>query len=175
MTQDALLCQAGYTAHGIPDAGEVGLMEEVSEEAIRAYWKEHREQLRQCETQRSTLTNLLIVVTAALSALIVQQRFSLYVLPLCIFVSFVGIYGAIAVSKYYERASYHLSQARALTRELVDRGVLGGNEKLVQARADHYIAFPWVHRIRLHVLWVVLHAVISLYGLSLLSVSVILA
>lgn len=51
-------------------------MAKISDEAIRAYWKEHREQLRQCETQRSTLTNLLIVITAALSALIVQQRFS---------------------------------------------------------------------------------------------------
>ena len=142
----------------------------ISEEAIRAYWKEHREQLRQCETQRSTLTNLLLVITAALSALIVQQHFSLYVMPLCIFVVLIGVYGAVAVSKYYERASYHLSQARALTRDLVERGVLGTDERLVQARADHYRAFPRMYRIRLHRLWVILHLTIMLYGLSLLSV-----
>ncbi|MFJ2823930.1 hypothetical protein ACIO7M_22855 [Streptomyces toxytricini] len=90
-------------------------MAETSEEAIRAYWKEHREQLRQCETQRSTLTNLLRVVTAALSGLIVQQKFTLNALPLCLFVATTGGYGAVAVAKYYERASYHLTQARALT------------------------------------------------------------
>ncbi|WP_314414873.1 hypothetical protein [Streptomyces sp. DSM 40484] len=150
-------------------------MAEVSEEAIRAYWKEHREQLRQCETQRSTLTNLLIVVTAALSALIVQQKFMLNVMPLCLFVVLAGLYGAVAVSKYYERASYHLSQARALTRDLVDRGVLGSDERLAHARTEHYLAFPRLHRIRLHRLWVVLHLAIAAYGISLLLVCVIVA
>jgi hypothetical protein len=149
-----------------------GLMAGVSDEAIRAYWKEHREQLRQCETQRATLTNLLIVITAALSALIVQQHFSLNVIPLCIFIMLAGLYGAVAVSKYYERASYHLSQARALTKDLVELGVLGTDERLVQARADHYCAFPRLHRIRLHSLWVVLHLAIMIYGLSLLSLCI---
>lgn len=150
-------------------------MAEISEEAIRAYWKEHREQLRQSETQRSTLTNLLIIITAALSALIVQQHFSLYVLPLCVFVTVAGLYGALAVAKYYERASYHLSQARALTKDLIESGALGTDERLVKARANHYRVFPWMHRIRLHVLWVILHLIISFYGLSLLVVCVVLA
>ncbi|MEU9333005.1 hypothetical protein AB0D49_07540 [Streptomyces sp. NPDC048290] len=150
-------------------------MAEISEEALRGYWKEHREQLRQSETQRSTLTNILLVITAAFSALIVQQRFSLYVMPLCIFVSLIGLYGAVVVSKYYERASYHLSQARALTRDLAELGVLATDERLVQARADHYRAFPRMHRIRLHRLWVFLHLATGLYGLSLLAVCVVVA
>jgi hypothetical protein len=148
------------------------LMAGISEEAIRAYWKEHREQLRQCETQRSTLTNLLLVITAALSALIVQQRFSPHVMPLCVFVVLAGLYGAVAVSKYYERASYHLSQARALTKDLVEHGVLGSDARIAEARADHYRTFPRMYRIRLHRLWVVLHFAIVLYGLSLLSICV---
>lgn len=150
-------------------------MPDASDEAIRAYWKEHREQLRQCETQRSTLTNLLIVVTAALSALIVQQKFTLNVVPLCIFVVLTGAYGAVAVSKYHERASYHLSQARALTADLVALGVLGSKEGLVQARDEHNSRFPRLHRIRLHRLWVTLHLAIALYGVSLLCVCVVTA
>lgn len=145
----------------------------ASEEAIRAYWKEHREQLRQCETQRSTLTNLLLVITAALSALIVQQKFTLNVLPLCLFVAMIGVYGAVAVSKYYERAFYHLAQARALTRDLVELGALGSDEALVRAREAHYRRFPRLHRIRLHRLWTVLHLTIAGYGLSLLLVCVV--
>ncbi|WP_395758516.1 hypothetical protein OIE82_08495 [Streptomyces althioticus] len=150
-------------------------MAETSEEAIRAYWKEHREQLRQCETQRSTLTNLLLIVTAALSGLIVQQKFTLNVLPLCLFVATTGVYGAVAVAKYYERASYHLTQARALTRDLADRGVLGSDEGLARARAAHYREFPRLHRIRLYRLWVGLHLAIAFYGLALLLVCVIVA
>lgn len=150
-------------------------MPDTSDEAIRAYWKEHREQLRQCETQRSTLTNLLIIVTAALSALIVQQKFTLNVVPLCIFVVLTGVYGAVAVSKYYERASYHLSQARALTADLVARGVLGSKEGLVQARDEHNGRFPRLHRIRLHRLWAMLHVAIALYGVALFCVCVVVA
>lgn len=151
------------------------MVADVSEEAIRAYWKEHREQFRQCETQRSTLTNLLLVVTAALSGLIVQQKFTLNVIPLCIFVAMTGVYGAVAVAKYYERASYHLTQARALTRNLADLGVLGPEDGLDRARLAHYDNFPRLHRIRLHLLWVGLHLAIALYGLTLLLVCVVAA
>ncbi|MFB7777744.1 hypothetical protein [Streptomyces bauhiniae] len=150
-------------------------MAEVSDEAIRAYWKEHREQLRQCETQRSSLSSLLLVITAALSALIVQQKFSTSVMPLCLFVALTGVYGAVAVSKYFERASYHLTQARALTKDLVELGVLGSDEGLVRARVDHYQHFPRLHRIRLHRLWMILHLAIALYGLCLLGICVAVA
>ncbi|MFJ2901934.1 hypothetical protein [Streptomyces sp. NPDC087212] len=150
-------------------------MAEVSEEAIRAYWKDHREQMRQCETQRSTLTNLVLILTAALSALVVQQEFTLNVVPLCVFVALAGVYGAVAVSKYYERAAYHLLQARALTQDLKELGVLGDDVRLVQARAEHNRRFPRLHRIRLHRLWMVLHLVIACYGLALLTVCVVVS
>ncbi|MFD8581461.1 hypothetical protein [Streptomyces californicus] len=155
--------------------GDEYCMAEMSEEAIRSYWKEHREQLRQCETQRSTLTNLLIVVTAALSALIVQQEFTLNAMPLCFFDVLAGAYGAVAVSKYYERASHHLFQTRALTRTLVEQGVLGSDEELIRARVEHYRRFPRMHRVRLHRLWLYLHLAIVLYGLSLLFPCIIIA
>jgi hypothetical protein len=150
-------------------------MAEVSEEAIRAYWKDHREQMRQCETQLSTLTNLVLILTAALSALVVQQEFTLNVVPLCVFVALAGVYGAVAVSKYYERAAYHLLQARALTQDLKELGVLGDDVRLVQARAEHNRRFPRLHRIRLHRLWMVLHLVIACYGLALLTVCVVVS
>lgn len=51
-------------------------------------------------------------------------------------------------------------------------GSVGPAAQLANARADHYRAFPRMHRIRLHRLWVILHLAIVLYGLSLLSVCV---
>lgn len=137
------------------------------------FWKEHREQLRQSETQRSTLTNFLLVVTAGLSALIVQQKFSAGAIPLSIFISLLGIYGALTVAKYYERATYHLSQARALTATLASLGTLGPESELDERRAEHYRQFPRLHRLRLHHLWVSLHLGVTLYGLALLIVCII--
>ena len=121
----------------------------MSTDTVLAYWKEHREQLRQSETQRSVLTNFLLIIVAALSALIVQQRFSLTSLPLSIFIVLMGCYGCITTAKHYERANYHLSQARALTAILSEAGVLGPEDPLDEARRTHLEAFPILGRVRL--------------------------
>ena len=47
------------------------------ESALVAYWSEHRAQLRQSESQRAVLTNYVLAIAAALSGLVVQQRFRL--------------------------------------------------------------------------------------------------
>jgi hypothetical protein len=132
-----------------------------------AFWKEHREQLRQSETQRSTLTNFLLVVTAGLSALIVQQKFAAPMIALSIFICVLGMYGALTVAKYYERAAYHLRQARALAEVLVSLGALGSDELLEVKRVEHYKQFAILRRLRLHHLWVALHIFVALYGIVL--------
>lgn len=143
------------------------------EEAVLAFWKEHREQLRQSETQRSTLTNFLLVIAAGLSALIVQQKFSGYVIPLAVFIIAIGVYGALTVAKYYERSAYHLEQARALTEVLKELGSLGADDALERRRAAHYERFPRLRRIRLHRLWVGIHFGVVLLGVTLLAICII--
>ena len=54
-------------------------------DAVLAYWREHREQFRQSENQRAVLTNYVLVITAAVSGLVVQQGFKLRTLPLSVF------------------------------------------------------------------------------------------
>ena len=44
------------------------------EDAVLAYWREHREQLRQSENQRAVLTNYVLVITATISGFIVQHQ-----------------------------------------------------------------------------------------------------
>lgn len=142
-------------------------------EATLAYWKEHREQLRQSETQRSVITNILLVIAAALGALVVQQRFEARLIPLTVFIVVIGVYGALAVAKYHERAAYHLSQARALTKLLVELGSLGSEEELDRQRNAHYREFRLLHRVRLYAIWASLHVLISLYGLALLIMCIV--
>jgi hypothetical protein len=142
-----------------------------SEAATLAYWSEHRDQLRQSETQRAMLTNYLLAIAAALSALIVQQKFATFTLPLSALITGVGLYGALASAKYHERAEYHLQQARALTRLLVDSGALTDDAPLDEARAKHYQRFPRLHQVRLHQLWTGLHLGIAAYGIALLVIT----
>jgi hypothetical protein len=143
-----------------------------SEAATLAYWSEHRDQLRQSETQRALLTNYLLVIAAALSALIVQQKFAASTLPLSTLIAAVGLYGALATAKYHERAEYHLQQARALTRMLRDIGALADDDAVLdQFRAEHYRRFPRLHKVRLHQLWTGLHLGIAAYGLALIVIT----
>lgn len=143
-----------------------------AEDAVLVYWKEHREQFRQSENQRAVLTNYVLVITAAVSGLIVQQRFSLRTLPLSVFIVVIGLYGALASAKYYERAQYHIVQARALTRVLIDAGALADSSAaLEEFRQTHYRKYPRLHRIRLNWLWTGMHLGIAVYGAVLVVIT----
>jgi hypothetical protein len=144
-----------------------------SEAATLAYWSEHRSQLRQSETQRSQLTNYLLAIAAALSVLIVQQKFATFTLPLSVLITAVGLYGALASAKYHERAEYHRQQARVLTHTLVGIGALGDDADLSSAREAHYRRYRILHRIRLHQLWTGLHLGIAGYGITLIAITAI--
>jgi hypothetical protein len=140
----------------------------TSPEALLAFWAEHRQQLRQSEDQRAASTNYALVIVAGLSGLIVQQRLTTRTIPLCLLVTAIGLYGALMTAKYHERAEYHLSQARALTRTLVSIGALPPDEsELDDARDRHYQKFPRLSRLRLHALWTGIHLGVAVFGLAL--------
>lgn len=116
------------------------------------------------------MTNFLLIITAGLSGLIVQQKLSTATAPLAILIALIGVYGALVSAKYHERAQYHLTQARALTRALVDMNILPENRHLDEFREAHYRAYPTLHRIRLHWLWTGLHLAVAAYGVTLTAV-----
>ncbi|WP_081448828.1 hypothetical protein [Geodermatophilus obscurus] len=148
-------------------------MAEASD-AVLAYWSEHRQQLRQSEQQRSTLTNYVLIIASALGGFTVQQNYSGRTLPLSVLVVLIGLYGSLTSMKYHERSVYHLQQARALTASLRQNGVLPDlGSELEQARLRHYVAFPRMHRLRLHALWTALHAGVALFGILLVALTVV--
>lgn len=137
-------------------------------DTVLAFWGEHRQQMRQSESQRAVLTNYVVVIASALTGFAVQQKLSRDTLLLAILIILVGIYGAVTVAKYHERAEYHLTQARALTRTLVDLGALPSDDALLEEyRQHHYEGYPRLHRLRLHALWTGLHCTIAALGLAL--------
>lgn len=145
-------------------------------QVLLAYWSEQREQLRQSENQRATLTNYVLVIVTAISGFVVQQNLKPATASLSALIVLIGVYGAVSVAKYHERADHHLHQARALTRILVDQGALEDHrDQLTAARKLHQTRYPRLHRLRLHRLWTGLHVAIALYGLVLTSVIVIRA
>jgi hypothetical protein len=144
------------------------------DDATLAYWSEQRAQLRQSETQRSVLTNYVLTIAAAVSGFVIQQHFRSQTLPLSVLVVLTGLYGAVSAAKYHERASYHLGQARALTRVLVQSGALADNDAVLgQSRLGHYQQYPRLSRLRLHWLWTGLHLGVAAYGLVLIILTAV--
>jgi hypothetical protein len=141
----------------------------VADDGALTFWAEHREQLRQSENQRATMTNFVIVIAAALAGVIVQLRLDARSLPLSILIVLLGLYGALSSAKYHERAEYHLRQARALTAVLRDTGQIpDAKAALDAARDEHYRRYPRLSRIRLHLLWTGFHLAVALFGLGLI-------
>lgn len=136
-------------------------------DGVLAYWTEQRQQLRQSEDQRSSMTNYLLVITAGLSGLMAQQKYSTTTIPLAILIVIIGVYGAVASAKYHERANYHLSQARALTKDLQTMGTLPATSTVQTYRTGHYAKYPLLSRVRLHWLWTGLHLAVAAYGSTL--------
>jgi hypothetical protein len=144
------------------------------DDATLAFWNEQRAQLRQSENQRSVLTNYVLTIAAAVSGFVIQQHFRLQTLPLSVLVVLTGLYGALSAAKYHERANYHLAQARALTRVLVQSGGLGDNAAILEgSRLDHYQRYPRLSRLRLHWLWTGLHLGVAAYGLVLIILTAV--
>ncbi|WP_432878951.1 hypothetical protein ACQPYH_32000 [Kribbella sp. CA-245084] len=147
-----------------------------SADVVLAYWSEHRQQLRQSESQRAVLTNYVLLITTAVSGFVVQQNFRPSTVALSLFIIVIGIYGAISAAKYHERAEYHLSQARSLTRALVALGALGDHAGALEAtREVHRTNYPRLSRLRLHKLWTGLHLAIAAYGVVLTIITLLLA
>ncbi|MEU4389885.1 hypothetical protein [Kribbella sp. NPDC023855] len=143
-----------------------------SPEMVLAYWSEHRAQLRQSESQRAVMTNYILLITTAVSGFIVQQNLKPATITLSLLIAFIGLYGAVAAAKYHERAEYHLFQARALTRVLIELEALGDHsEVLADARQIHRTKYPRMNRLRLHKLWTGLHGAIAVYGVVLTVVT----
>jgi hypothetical protein len=172
----ALAASAAAASDGSEGGGgsAAGSVRPVSDAAtvVLAYWSEHRQQLRQSENQRATMTNFILVVVAALSGFMIQQRFSAAAIPLGVLIVLIGLFGAITAAKYHERASYHLSQARALTTTLENMGILADDTNIDQYRQRHYQAYPRLSRLRLHLLWTGFHLAIAAYGVGLTAVTV---
>ncbi|MFG2350779.1 hypothetical protein [Streptomyces phaeochromogenes] len=132
-------------------------------------WKGQREEARQMENQRATLTNIVIIVTAAALGFLTQQGHlelsSLGItLPLCV----LGTFGAAASTKYGERWAVHSGLADRLRDELGQRHSELNLPNLIAAnQVEHRNEFPRSERMRIWILWVGLHAAIGTGGLLL--------
>lgn len=129
---------------------------------------------RHTESQRSTMTNFIITITAALVALIGYVGFDIRIIPGAIFLLALGIYGTIMTLKYHERFRLHLRLAGEWANK-IDEICPNANLNLLAKKAfqEHRKKYSKLSEIKLFRLWVFIHILISLLGLAFIIISVI--
>ena len=132
------------------------------------------EQARHLENQRATITNLVLLVAFVALGYISESGLSIQSLPIAIGLIALGLYGAVASEKLYERNQFHIERARLLRRKVyVLCPDIQIGELRDQADAIHESKFPRLSKIRLHYIWLALHLSISFTGVILVVLSIL--
>jgi hypothetical protein len=132
------------------------------------YWKDQRTQARNAEGQRATLTNIVLLIVVATLGFIGQQGLHETMLPLTISLMMLGLFGATASAKYYERYNLHIAQAIQFSRLLGEPTLLPDFEDTLNPVRDAHANHNRImSRIRLNKMWVGLHLMVAIAGFVL--------
>jgi hypothetical protein len=137
-------------------------------EVFFKFCEEHWAYARQSEDQRTAFTNIVLLIASIIIGLISNRGLAYEVLPLTMLLILLGIVGAIASEKLYERHQYHSGRASAYgkrIRDLHPDATLDEYRK--KAEETHNAQFSKPHKMRLHHLWLILHLSIALAGVIL--------
>ncbi|MFC7304245.1 hypothetical protein ACFQVC_08480 [Streptomyces monticola] len=132
-------------------------------------WKGHRDEARQMENQRATLTHVVILVAAAGLGFLAQDGAlgtSSLVVTVPMFV--LGAFGAVAGTKYGERWAVHSGLPDRLRHEVgLRRPGLNLSGLIEDNHVEHRAEFPRISRVRIWVLRVGIHGGIAAGGFAL--------
>ncbi|QQQ75470.1 hypothetical protein IOD16_30940 [Saccharothrix sp. 6-C] len=144
-------------------------------EVLLRMWQEQRAQARQCENHRAIMTMIVaLVASVALTYLAVGHAAPEITIGVAVAIVILGLFGALGVSKYYERFKMHMDAAQMLrgrlNRMLPD---LQLENDWAMNRAQHASNYTFLHRVPLHYLWVAIHVGVSVTGLFVIGFLVI--
>jgi hypothetical protein len=147
--------------------------EEYIKDVLLAFLHDHGARVIHLETQRSTVSNLLVITAAAILAFVTFDRaLTIADLPLTVLLVFIGLFGAGFCVKYHERSAQQYERIRVIRKDL-DR-ILFDSSLLIalkkEADVEHAKNFPrfndggslswvWISR-----LWMIFHLCIALLG-----------
>lgn len=136
------------------------------------YFIEQRASGRAFDDQRTSIANFVITVSGVLIGFAATLGFSKASIIVYGFVTLLGGYGMAATRKLYESSSFTLRRAAdCLSRVGADQGIPFGEIKEA-ALAKQHEHFRVMAHVRLHVVWMVLHGLILLFGIVGTGVSV---
>lgn len=137
-------------------------------ETVREFCRESWREARHHEVQRSTVSGAIIAISAAVTGFITSHATTPSDLPLTLFLTIIGLFGAAFCAKHYERFQLHMEvikEAQAYLDRLLPGEPLQNIFDTAQAR--HKKHFHMLRRARLNHFWIWLHLMVALLGLLL--------
>jgi len=137
-------------------------------EVLLKFFDEDWRQVRQSEDQRTAFSNIVLLIASAVFGVLTQDGLTHKTLPLTVLLIVLGVFGAIASEKLYERSKLHMELAWAWRRRLYELHTDIQLDRLTnQAEEIHRQRFPRLSRLRLHRIWVTLDLAIAVAGIVL--------
>ena len=137
-------------------------------EVLLKFFDEDWRQARQSEDQRTAFSNIILLIASVVFGFLTQSALSRNMLPLTILLIVLGIFGAIASEKLYERSKLHMELAWAWRRRLHELHPDIQLDRLIgEAEEVHRKHFRRLFGLRLHRVWLTLDVGIAITGLIL--------
>jgi uncharacterized membrane protein YeaQ/YmgE (transglycosylase-associated protein family) len=132
------------------------------------FYEEDWQQARQAEDQRTAITNITLIIVPALIGFVSQKSFDINALPLTVLLIVLGVYGAVASQKLYERHRYFSDRAGFWRNQISKLHPQLEIDKIrSEAAAQHTKHFRRTEKLRLYLLWLALHLLVAAAGVIL--------
>jgi hypothetical protein len=146
-----------------------GMFEMSDNTAIEVLLKAFEEShtlARQAEDQRATMSNFLITIAAVLFAFITQQGFTRAVIPLSLFIVFLGLFGLFMSAKYTQHYHRHYARIRLLRKRISELCPEAQIQEIEKESSDENLRRHPLLKQRMPIVyvWLTLHATICLIG-----------
>jgi amino acid transporter len=138
-------------------------------------YKEHCNWERHHETQRSSVTSILVAVAAGILGIVTfDGHINTIDLPLTSFLIIMGLFGVLFSAKQYSSFSQHQERANKI-RETLNTLIPAAKILELRKEADeiHRKKNRIMSKLRLHYFWNLLHVLIAIIG-SLLTIGALL-
>ncbi len=135
---------------------------------------DHCTQCRHHESMRATVTNVFLTITAGVTGVIaLDSEMNALDVPLTLFITLLGVFGAVNAAKNYERIQMHTERARSY-RDALEELLPTTRIKALKQEADrkHNANWPRLHKVRLFWLWIGIQIGVVLFGVVLTVVAI---
>ena len=141
------------------------------QEIYLSLYKENNDHARHHESQRTTMSNLTLIITAGIGSIIsMDKALTLYDLPFSIFIILLGTFGIIFTKKYGSRLAYHLMVAKEMLRHISPQihTELTKSRALAEEKNTYSL---WLRKKSITEYWVIIFIGCILTGLIIVSSS----